>query len=584
MRAPLLAVLCLATAARADAPAFELDGNVLKVPAPIVYETGAAKLAPASDAALAHVAAYLAAKTYVSALRVEVHADASGDRAAAQALTEQRALAVARALVGRGVDCHRLVPVGFGATKPVADNATAEGRAQNRRTLFVNAALRGRARERFLVDRLAATRAHSSRLGVRGSQPGSSAAHLQELDELARRDRRIEASISRRSIELQLDRPPVALEQVQAAIPDGAALIDEATVRLDAGQDAELLLDTALTLETTTLADVANLLGGEIGLEDNPGGGSHFWAELPMQVPQAPSAAEDQSTVVSFEDPFLRHKARVRPVHVLVADDQAANRKVLCRMLERAGHRVSEADDGEQALDRIAEGGIDIAIIDMHMPRVTGLDVLKQLRFMQAGSKRTPVIVFSADATPQALRDAEEAGAHAFLTKPVVVARLLEAVASLLDGRKLTTTKPAAEGVRPMVNPVVLQELAEMNLGGAFLRDFVEQCLADANQCVIEMNRLHSLQDWREFREMAHALKGVAENLGAQMLADRCSQVMRASDEALRREASVLIRDITVQLGSAAEQTRAEAARLSAGTGKPDADAGPERSPGPDKG
>ena len=145
MRAPLLAVLCLATAARADAPAFELDGNVLKVPAPIVYETGAAKLAPASDAALAHVAAYLAAKTYVSALRVEVHADASGDRAAAQALTEQRALAVARALVGRGVDCHRLVPVGFGATKPVADNATAEGRAQNRRTLFVNAALRGRA-------------------------------------------------------------------------------------------------------------------------------------------------------------------------------------------------------------------------------------------------------------------------------------------------------------------------------------------------------------------------------------------------------------------------------------------------------
>ena len=166
----------------------------------------------------------------------------------------------------------------------------------------------------------------------------------------------------------------------------------------------------------------------------------------------------------------------------------------------------------------------------------------------------------------------------------MVVARLLEAVASLLDGRKLTTAKPAAEGVRPMVNPVVLQELAEMNLGGAFLRDFVEQCLADANQCVIEMNRLHSLQDWREFREMAHALKGVAENLGAQMLADRCSQVMRASDEALRREASVLIRDITVQLGSAAEQTRAEAARLSAGTGKPDADAGPERSPGPDKG
>jgi OOP family OmpA-OmpF porin len=88
------------------------------------------------------VRAYLEAKTYISALRIEGHTDTDG--ADSQPLTEKRALAVARWLVEKGVDCKRLVPVGFGNTKPVADNATPEGKAQNRRMTFVNAELKGR--------------------------------------------------------------------------------------------------------------------------------------------------------------------------------------------------------------------------------------------------------------------------------------------------------------------------------------------------------------------------------------------------------------------------------------------------------
>jgi OOP family OmpA-OmpF porin len=87
------------------------------------------------------VRAYLEAKSYISSLRIEGH----GDDAASQALTEKRALAVARWLVAKGVDCKRLVAVGFGNTKPVADNSTPEGKAQNRRIAFFNAGLRGRA-------------------------------------------------------------------------------------------------------------------------------------------------------------------------------------------------------------------------------------------------------------------------------------------------------------------------------------------------------------------------------------------------------------------------------------------------------
>src|SRR6185503_13099175 len=94
-------------------PRFELDGNAIKLPGPIVFESGSDKLKPESDPVLAHVEAYLRAKDYITLLRIEVHSDAQGSSTHNQTLTEKRALAVGRALVARGVNCQRLLAVGF---------------------------------------------------------------------------------------------------------------------------------------------------------------------------------------------------------------------------------------------------------------------------------------------------------------------------------------------------------------------------------------------------------------------------------------------------------------------------------------
>jgi two-component system sensor histidine kinase RpfC len=334
-------------------------------------------------------------------------------------------------------------------------------------------------------------------------------------------------------------------------------------------------------LGTTIAMTLTQLLGGKIGLEDNPGGGSHFWIELPMHTQDAAGEfveAAAGNTVVSFDDPFIRHKARVRSLRILVADDQQANRTVLTRILERAGHRVQTVNDGEQALDVLEQGNIDLAVVDMHMPRFTGLDVMRQLRFMQAGARQTPVIVLSADATAQAIRDAEEAGAPAYLTKPVVVSRLLETIADLISPQKLPAVRPVGDiGMRPMVNSAVLEELAAMQLGETFLRDFVEQCLKDASSCLDELGRFGSLRAWDEFRESAHALKGVTENIGAMQLTERCNQIMRASDQVLLREQKKLLSELATQLTTTAEQTRREVIRLGK-SAKPN----PDRAPGPE--
>ena len=124
-----------------SAKRFEMSGSRL-LTGKVLFKTGSAELLPASREVLDHVADYLEAKPEVTTLRIEVHSDNTGSQAANEALSAARALAVARWLVKeRHVDCTRLIATGFGSTKPIADNSTAEGRSLNRRTEFFVAAL-----------------------------------------------------------------------------------------------------------------------------------------------------------------------------------------------------------------------------------------------------------------------------------------------------------------------------------------------------------------------------------------------------------------------------------------------------------
>jgi OOP family OmpA-OmpF porin len=124
---------------------YSLEGNEVKITKQILFEAGRDKLKEESTAALEIIKQYLSDKSYISLLRVECHTDNDGNQEVNQTLTEKRALAVCAALVKMGVDCKRLLAVGFGGTKPVAANDTPDGKAANRRVCFINAALRGHA-------------------------------------------------------------------------------------------------------------------------------------------------------------------------------------------------------------------------------------------------------------------------------------------------------------------------------------------------------------------------------------------------------------------------------------------------------
>ena len=116
----------------------------IKLPAPVKFAVASDVLAADSDAVLKVVVEYMTQQSKVTKLRIEGHTDNNGGTAPNQRLSEKRALAVAHWLVKNGVDCKRLVAVGFGESKPVGDNSTDDGRAQNRRTVFINAELDGK--------------------------------------------------------------------------------------------------------------------------------------------------------------------------------------------------------------------------------------------------------------------------------------------------------------------------------------------------------------------------------------------------------------------------------------------------------
>lgn len=310
-------------------------------------------------------------------------------------------------------------------------------------------------------------------------------------------------------------------------------------------------------LGTTIAKGLTEAMGGSIGFESSEHVGSRFWIELPFDVPVAlepsnvetavivqseqASRAAEAVNVIDFADPFLRHRARIKPLRVLVADDHAANRLLLQTVLQKAGHRVMAVDDGEAALEALASGGFDLALVDLHMPSISGIDLLRQLRVMEAGAREsTPVVMVSADAMADTVQACRNAGARAYITKPFSAGRLLEAIAEIVSGERPCEAEPVLPPQHgsngQVLDATALDEFAAMGMGKAFETEFIGQCVTDARMALVRMRQAIAANDWEQCREQAHALKGVASNLGLRQCTTLSSALMRMSGIELARD------------------------------------------------
>jgi two-component system alkaline phosphatase synthesis response regulator PhoP len=119
------------------------------------------------------------------------------------------------------------------------------------------------------------------------------------------------------------------------------------------------------------------------------------------------------------------------PRHILVADDEPHIGRIIKMKLEQGPFRVTLAYDGQEALDIVNNGEqIDLVLLDLMMPKLSGLDVLKRIR-EQEKFKALPCIILTAGGEAKHERDALELGATQFLTKPFSPKKLYALVARL---------------------------------------------------------------------------------------------------------------------------------------------------------
>ena len=194
---------------------------------------------------------------------------------------------------------------------------------------------------------------------------------------------------------------------------------------------------TGLGLEISQ--SLARLMGGEIEVKSTLGVGSTFTLTLDVNICKAPQSPAERK--VFLPDPPTKPEHVYR---VLVAEDNQVNRKFVDILLKRMGYLTFFAENGQIALDRVQKEAFDLVLMDLHMPVMNGVDATRAIRALKHPAAKLPIIAITADVMNDTHDAAMAAGVSDFVTKPVHLARLQEAIRQQLEPAPAQKTGPQA--------------------------------------------------------------------------------------------------------------------------------------------
>ncbi|WP_425995070.1 PAS domain S-box protein [Caulobacter sp. DWR1-3-2b1] len=176
---------------------------------------------------------------------------------------------------------------------------------------------------------------------------------------------------------------------------------------------------------------LAEMLGGEVEFQSEPGVGSRFTLTIAASASSAPLAVEQASDDI------------LAGLRILLVEDNPTNQLVASRILEQLGAVVHKADDGLSGIEATRDGAFDLVLMDIQMPGIDGLEAARRIRALPGRASATPIIALTANVMAHQRATYRAAGMDGVAAKPISPAALIAEILRLAEDRAISETAVA---------------------------------------------------------------------------------------------------------------------------------------------
>jgi two-component system sensor histidine kinase RpfC len=267
-------------------------------------------------------------------------------------------------------------------------------------------------------------------------------------------------------------------------------------------------------------------------------------------------------------DGLIQTQHELAKAHILIAEDNPVNRKVLQKILDRAGYHYSIAKDGDEALDLIDKTKFDAIVLDMNMPGMSGLEIARIYNIISGKDERAPMIMFSANVTPDAKESSLKAGVDEFLPKPIKIDIFLNVLNNLLSKKRsenngLVSFRSSGEQIlknnHVVLELTTLMGLEEVSVDPLFLDELIQEFITENKKTVLKFEEVMQAENNEEIKDVLHYLKGAAVSVGAMELLQYCKKIEKLKPleiSQLKENIVVAMKDYAHNLCNALENYR----------------------------